>query len=71
MIHDAADAGTTVVVVSSDFDELSHLCSRVLVLSNGRVVAEATGDELDPARLTELSFSGRSTPSHDTRKASA
>ena len=71
MIHDAADAGTTVVVVSSDFEELSHLCSRVLVLSNGRVVAEATGDELDPARLTELSFSGRSAPSHDTRKASA
>ena len=71
MIHDAADAGTAVVLVSSDFDELSHLCSRVVVLRNGRVVAEASGGELDPARLTELSFSGRSTSSQDTRKASA
>lgn len=56
LIRKAADDGAIVIVVSSDFDELSHLCSRVVVMNSGSIVAEATGDELEPARLTELSF---------------
>lgn len=80
MIRDAADRGAAVLVVSSDFDELSHLCSRVVVLNAGRLVAEAVGDELEPSRLTELSFatalSFTTAPSFTTaadasRKASA
>lgn len=57
LMRDAAGAGSMVIVVSSDFDELARLCSRVLVLNGGRIVAEAAGSELEPARLAELSFS--------------
>ena len=42
-----ADAGTTIVVVSSDLDELVQVCDRVLAFHRGRVVAE-----LDRAQLT-------------------
>lgn len=39
-IRSAADHGMAVLVVASDFEELSHACDRVVVLRNGRIVAE-------------------------------
>lgn len=45
-LREAAAAGTTCLVVSSDFDEISEVCSRALVLYRGRVAAELAGDEL-------------------------
>lgn len=53
-IRDAADAGTAVVVVSSDFEELAGLCDRVLVLRDGVIAAEVSGQQLTAHRLTEL-----------------
>lgn len=57
-IHDRLDAlaaeGMTVLVVSSDVDELLELCHRIVVLVRGRVVGEvdaATADELTIAQL--------------------
>jgi ribose transport system ATP-binding protein len=46
ILRDAADAGTTVVVVSSDSLELQGLCDRVLVFSRGRVARELADDEI-------------------------
>jgi ribose transport system ATP-binding protein len=40
LISEAADQGTAVVVVSSEFEELSRLCSRVIVFARGQVVGE-------------------------------
>jgi len=57
LVRDAVVDGAGAVVVSSDFEELAHVCDRVLVLCGGRIVAEIAGDELDPHRLTELSYS--------------
>jgi ABC-type sugar transport system ATPase subunit len=39
-LADAARAGLAVVVVSSDLEELLVLCHRVVVVRNGRIVAE-------------------------------
>jgi ABC-type sugar transport system ATPase subunit len=39
-LADAARAGLAVVVVSSDLEELVILCHRVIVIRNGRIVAE-------------------------------
>lgn len=44
--------GAAAVVTSSDTDELYALCQRVLVLRNGRVAAELTGQQLTVANLT-------------------
>jgi ribose transport system ATP-binding protein len=54
LLRDVARAGSAVVVVSSDFDELARLCDRVVVMVEGRVVAERTPPALDAHELTEL-----------------
>jgi len=42
-ISDLANAGTAVVLISSDLPEILHLCNRVYVFSQGRAVAELSG----------------------------
>jgi len=46
LITQALDAGLGVVVVSTDFEEIAHICHRALVFSRGRIVSELTGDAL-------------------------
>jgi ribose transport system ATP-binding protein len=53
-IRAAADHGTAVLVVSSDFEELALLSDRALVLDRGRIVAELRRPHLDRHRLTAL-----------------
>jgi ribose transport system ATP-binding protein len=48
----AARAGAGVAISSSDADELAALCHRVLVLSNGRVVAHLTGARVTAAEIS-------------------
>ena len=58
LVRDAATAGTTVLVASSDSSELSELCDRVLGLYDGRVSGEASGERLTASRCLELSYGG-------------
>ncbi len=49
------EAGGGVLLVSSDFEEVSGIAHRALVFRRGRIVAEVPRDELSVRRLTELS----------------
>ncbi|MET0453959.1 MAG: sugar ABC transporter ATP-binding protein [Mycobacterium sp.] len=40
LVHDAARAGTSVILISTDFDEVAAQSHRVLVMSHGHVAAE-------------------------------
>jgi ribose transport system ATP-binding protein len=44
----------TVVVVSADFEDLRAVCHRVLVMREGRIVAELVGAQKTVDRMTEL-----------------
>ena len=55
-----AAAGTAVVLSSTDVEELVTLCSRVLVMREGRVVDEIKGDDVTAAALN-ASFHASST----------
>ena len=44
ILRQVADAGASVVIVSSDIRELEGLCDRVVVFSSGQVVTELRGD---------------------------
>ncbi len=61
LIADQAAAGLSVVVCSSDLEDVVTLCDRALVLRDGSVAAELSGDELDEHRLL-LESVGAATP---------
>jgi ribose transport system ATP-binding protein len=49
-VNELADAGTAVLMVSSELEELTRACDRYLVMIRGRIVSElpssATREEL-------------------------
>ncbi|HEY8769258.1 MAG TPA: ATP-binding cassette domain-containing protein, partial [Thermoleophilaceae bacterium] len=57
LLRQAAEKGTSVIVVSSDFGELARLCHRVAVLRRGRVAAELSVPNIDEHQLTRLAYS--------------
>jgi len=46
LITQALEAGLAVVVVSTDFEEIAHICHRALVFSRGKIVSELIGSAL-------------------------
>jgi ribose transport system ATP-binding protein len=54
LLREAAQGKTSIVVVSSDFEELAALCDRVVAMVRGRIVGEVRPPALDSHRLTEL-----------------
>lgn len=55
-IRDAASQGTAVLLASSEYEDLPHLCDRVIVMRGGRAVAELHGESLNRDRIVEQSF---------------
>lgn len=51
LIRGLADGGAAVIVISSDVLELIGLCERVLVVADGTVVEELSGDEATEERI--------------------
>ena len=51
LLAGALEAGLAVIVVSTDFEEVAHICHRALVFSRGRIVEELTGPSLTTASL--------------------
>lgn len=50
-LRDIAEHGAGVMVSSTDTDELAAICDRVLVLVDGQIVAELSGNDLTEAHL--------------------
>jgi len=51
-LRGAASDGAAVVISSSDLEELSNLCDRVLILVDGQLAAELSGKEVSEATIT-------------------
>jgi ribose transport system ATP-binding protein len=54
-LAEAAAKGTAVIVASSDFEEITDLCDRVIVMRRGRVAVVLSRRDLSPERLLEAS----------------
>ncbi len=54
ILRDIAAKGTAVVLVSSDFEELLGLSDRIVVISDGRTIADVPSAMLDEEKLTLL-----------------
>ena len=56
LIAAAATDGLAVLLVSSELEELVGLCHRVLVMRDGRFVAEFTHPDLDETQILRYAF---------------
>ncbi|MEA2386598.1 MAG: ribose transport system ATP-binding protein [Thermoleophilaceae bacterium] len=54
-----ANSGASVVISSSEYEDLAHLCSRVAVFRHGRVVSVLSGGDLSKERIIEQCYRGR------------
>jgi ribose transport system ATP-binding protein len=61
-LEDAARAGAAIVISSSDLEELADLCDRLLVIVDGEISAELTGDQLTESRITRSFMPLAATP---------
>jgi ribose transport system ATP-binding protein len=58
IVRERADAGTAIVVVSTDFEEVATVCTRVLVFRAGLIAAELAGDAITVENLLTLAAGG-------------
>jgi ribose transport system ATP-binding protein len=56
LVRKAVEGGASVIVVTSDFEELAHVVDRAIVIGGGRVVAELRSPQIDSHRLTEMAY---------------
>jgi ribose transport system ATP-binding protein len=54
VLRERAAAGSALIVVSTDFEEVATVCNRVLVFRNGLIAAELRGAEISVGRLLAL-----------------
>jgi ribose transport system ATP-binding protein len=54
LVVEAAEAGSTVIVCSGDYEQLAEVCTRVLILHHGAVGATLVGDEIAEDRIALL-----------------
>jgi ribose transport system ATP-binding protein len=54
----AAAQGLTIIVSSSDFEELATLCTRVLIIRAGRIAHELTGELVTAPEITRRVLAG-------------
>jgi ribose transport system ATP-binding protein len=55
-IRDMAEAGGAVIIASVEYEDLAHLCDRVLVFRDGDAVTELRGADLTEHRIVEQCF---------------
>ncbi|MDW8844341.1 ABC transporter ATP-binding protein [Erwinia sp. MMLR14_017] len=58
-LADAADSGTSVIIISSNIEELLRVSDRIVVMNGGRITGEVTGDDMSFEKIGTLMTSGR------------
>ena len=56
MVRQIAESGKSVIVISSEMDEMADLSDRVLILRNGKICEEVTGDDINNNNLMRLAL---------------
>lgn len=57
LLRNIAGEGVGLLIASSDDEELAEVCDRVLIMYEGRIVSELTGD-LETSKITQASIEG-------------
>ena len=54
LLNQALERGVAVLVISTDFEEIAHICNRALVFNRGRVSGELLNEQVTFANLLHL-----------------
>ena len=65
IINQYAKSGLSIIVVSSELQEIVSIADRVLVLSNGLKTGEFSGDEIKEDTLVLASYKGHHVQNHE------
>lgn len=63
IINHAADEGLSIIVISSELEEIKAIADRIVVLSNGLCTAELKKDEITEDELVKASYKGHTVAS--------
>jgi len=58
-INKLAEEGIGIMYISSELEELTGMCDRILVMSNGEIRAEFVRPDFDQEKILQAAFSGR------------
>lgn len=64
LIYQYAERGVSLIVVSSELEEIIAIADRIMVLSNGVKTAELVGDEITQNNLVKASYMGHNQANH-------
>ena len=56
IIRELAEEGVGILVISSDLPEILSICDRILVLSEGEIVASFSFDEVSQEKIMEAAI---------------
>lgn len=65
-LAEAADDGTTVLIISSSIEELIRIADRIVVMNGGRITGEVSGNDMTIEKIGSLMTLGQGTQSHAT-----
>lgn len=54
LVHNLANEGLAVIIISDDLSEVVVNCSRVIVMKEGQIVGEMTGDDISENNILEI-----------------
>ena len=60
IIRNLAEEGKSMIVVSSELDELLRICDNIIVMFDGRQVMSASKENFNPDKILQVSVTGRS-----------
>lgn len=66
LIHEAAENGAAVIVVSSELPELLNICHRILTMSAGRITGEFQRGGFDETEILRAAFQGHANGGNPT-----
>ncbi|MCF0132554.1 MAG: sugar ABC transporter ATP-binding protein [Blautia sp.] len=61
IIHELAESGLSIIVISSELKEIMAIADRIYILSNGKLTGELAGDEIAEDTLVRASYAGLGT----------
>ena len=54
LLHQLAAEGLAIIIISDDIPEIVANCNRILVMRDGKLRSELSGDEIDSNRISEI-----------------